>query len=289
MSKKKYKMFLPTSTTTNINTNNNQNKEPVKEQVKEHYKEEYICDTTTDTNVEPEVKQEIRVINNQNHCEEQKLIYDITNTNISTREFTECFTIDDYWLSENNYDSNDIKILHTPYILKNSWFFFTLNIQIYIINKTHHDLVENKLIINLSGIFNNAKTITYPQDSDTISLDYSTNNETIILKNDFIANNYNMNSYDGVVATKITNIEDGIIALGDMKSYGSNMCNLVIKGYSLKKLDKHTSFLLESTLFSKIKCPTCSMKHCNICSYLKNKIPFVLTKKILLPDNICND
>jgi len=271
MHKKKYKMFLP---------NNNQNKDLIKDK----YKPDNICDSTTDTSLDSDITCQTQSQNqsqNQNQCEEQKLIYDITNTNISTREFTECFTIDDYWLSENNYDSNEIKILHTPCILKSSWFFFTFNIQIYIINKTHHDLIENKLIINLSGIFNNPKTITYTQNSDNISLDYSTNNETIILKNDFLANNYNMNSCNGVIATKITNINDGVIALGDMKSFGSNMCNLVIKGYSLKKLNNNVSYNLESTLFSKIKCPA-STKHCNTCLYLKNKIPFVLTKNICL-------
>uniref|UniRef100_A0A6C0E065 Uncharacterized protein n=1 Tax=viral metagenome TaxID=1070528 RepID=A0A6C0E065_9ZZZZ len=281
MSKKKYKMVLPLLST--IIHHKEPIKEHYKEHHKEHHKEENFCDTSSDTNV----KEEIVVL--QSKCEEAKLIYDFTNTNISVREFTDCFTVDDYWGGENNYDSNDIKIIDTPSILKNTWFSFTLNIQISVINKTHHDLIDNKLIINLSGIFNNPKTITYEQGNDTITLEYSTNNETIILKNDFIANNYNMNSYDGVIPEKFTSIDDGIIPIGDMKGYGSNICNLVIKGYSATKLENNSSFTLECTLFSKIKCPNCSIKHCSICSYLKNKIPYVLTKKIALPDKTCSN
>jgi hypothetical protein len=223
--------------------------------------------------------------------DENKLIYDYNTINISSRNFDECFSIDNYWEIENNYDnSNDNNIiLEPPNIIKNSWFIFTLNVQICISNKTKYELYDNKLIINLSGIFNNAKTITYIQSDDKeIILNYSTNNEIIILSNDFNANIYNMDVCNGISTNKIDNILNGIITLGNMKSYGSIMCNLIIKGYSNKKLNDDTKLILESTLFSKIVCShhNSSKYNCK-CSHLKNKIPLTIYKKINLEKNDC--
>lgn len=225
--------------------------------------------------------------------DENKLIYDYNTINISSRNFNECFSIDNYWEIENNYDNSDDNniILEPPNIIKNSWFIFTLNAQICISNKTKYELYDNKLIINLSGIFNNAKTITYNQQSDNkeIILNYSTNNEIIILSNDFNANIYNMDVCNGISTNKIDNISNGIVTLGNMKSHGSILCNLIIKGYSNKKLNDDTKLILESTLFSKIVCShhNSSKNNCK-CSQLKNKIPLTICKKINLEKTNCD-